>query len=270
MGMSSRSSWDEFAETTRVEASGRPSSLEAGRWTGSLLPGGDRDPMARERDAKQVINPMDKLAGDYDRWFETAEGKQLFGIELSCVREVIGDPVGRWVEVGVGTGRFASALGIHEGVDPSKPALLLAGSRGIETHQGTAEKLPYPDGSLDGLLLVMTLCFVADARIAMDEFQRVLAPGGRLVIGMIPADSAWGRLYAEKGRQGHPFYSSAHIHTVDRVMSWAADAGFTLVRARSGLLNPPSSPQTDDAAPGILEHAGFVCLGFITARSMIK
>jgi glutamate-ammonia-ligase adenylyltransferase len=39
------------------------------------------------------------------------------------------------------------------------------------------------------------LCFIADPRAAMREFRRVLKPGGWLAIGMIPADSPWGRLY---------------------------------------------------------------------------
>jgi hypothetical protein len=41
-----------------------------------------------------------------------------------------------------------------------------------------------------------------------------------------------------------------------------ADAGFTFVRACSCLLNPPNSTQTQDTAPGIVQEAGFVCLGF--------
>lgn len=210
----------------------------------------------------KAINPMDTLASEYDRWFDSPEGNELFQIELACVQDVTGDVCGRWLEVGVGTGRFASALGIHEGVDPSEPALLLARNRGIDARQGTAEKLPYPNGTFDGILLVATLCFVADPLLAMEECRRVTKPGGRLVIGMIPADSAWGKLYAEKGRQGHPFYSTAHFHTVSEVISLAENAGFTFLHACSCLLNAPDSPQTKVTGPGMVEGAGFICLGF--------
>lgn len=215
-----------------------------------------------ETSAEHSTNPMDELASDYDRWFDSPEGKELFRIELACIQNVVSDFRGRCLEVGVGTGRFASAIGIREGVDPSEPALLLARSRGIDARQGAAERLPYSDGVFEGILLVTTLCFVTDPRVAMREFRRVMKPGGRLAIGMIPADSPWGKLYAEKGRQGHPFYSTAHFHTVRDVISLAENAGFAFLRASSCLLSPPDSPQTKAAEPGIVEDAGFVCLGF--------
>lgn len=211
---------------------------------------------------QQSDNPMDRLAVDYDCWFDSPEGKELFQIELACVQDVTGDALGRWLEVGVGTGRFAAALGIREGLDPSEPALALARSRGIDALQGTAEQLPYAEEVFDGVLVVATLCFVADARLAMKEFRRVMKPGGRLVIGMIPADGPWGQLYAEKGRQGHPFYSTAHFHTAQEVISLAENAGFSFVRASSCLLNPPDAPQAKAIAPRITKGAGFVCLGF--------
>lgn len=208
--------------------------------------------------AQQSDKPMDRLADDYDHWFDSPEGKELFQIELACVQDVIGDAQGRWLEVGVGTGRFAAALGIREGLDP----LVLAKSRGIDARQGTAEQLPYADVAFDGVLLVATLCFIADPRPAMKEFQRVIKPGGRLVIGMIPADSPWGQLYAEKGRKGHPFYSTAHFHTAPEVISLAENAEFRFVRASSCLRNPPDAPQAKTIEPRIAENAGFVCLGF--------
>jgi len=90
----------------------------------------------------------------------------------------------------------------------------------------------------------------------------VLKSGGRLVIGMIPADSPWGQLYAEKGRKGHPFYSTAHFHMASEVIALAERAGFTFLIACSCLLNRPDSPQTGTIKLGIVEGAGFVCLGF--------
>jgi hypothetical protein len=79
---------------------------------------------------------------------------------------------------------------------------------------------------------------------------------------MIPADSSWGQLYAEKGRQGHPFYSTTHFHTVGEVISLAENSGFDFLRACSGLLSPPNSPLAGTINHGITEGAGFVCVGF--------
>lgn len=217
---------------------------------------------ATNASAQNRTNPMDRLAVEYDRWFDSPEGKDLFQTELACVRDVMGELSGRWLEVGVGTGRFAHALGIREGVDPSEPALALARSRGIDACQGTAERLPYEDGGFDGALLVATLCFVADPRVPLEEARRVLKPGGQLVLGMIPADSPWGQHDIEKGKKGHPFYSTAHFHTSSEVVSFAEHAGFAFLRGCSCLLNPPGSPQTGTITPGIAAGAGFVCLSF--------
>ena len=207
-------------------------------------------------------NPMDRLASEYDRWFDSPEGEAIFELELDCVRDVKGSEPGRWLEVGVGTGRFAAALGIREGTDPSEPALALARSRGIDVLHGTAEKLPYQDKTFDGILLAATLCFVADPPGAMAECRRVLKSGGRMVIGIIPANGPWGQLYAEKGRRGHPFYSTAHFHTAGEVISLAENAGFAFTGACSCLLNPPNSPQMKRVEKDVVESAGFVCLGF--------
>ena len=60
------------------------------------------------------MNPkpvFDPIADAYDRWYDAPEGKAIFREELLCLQELCGDGSGRWLEVGVGTGRFAAALG---------------------------------------------------------------------------------------------------------------------------------------------------------------
>ena len=64
-------------------------------------------------------NPFDKLAQRYDRWFDSTRGRAIFEAEVVCLRELIPDRAGRWLEIGVGTGRFVEALGIA--VDGGNP-----------------------------------------------------------------------------------------------------------------------------------------------------
>ena len=60
-------------------------------------------------------------------------------------------PFDGWLDVGVGTGRFAHALGIPVGVDPSPNMLALAAARGIVTHEARAEALPFAPESFDSV-----------------------------------------------------------------------------------------------------------------------
>jgi len=62
---------------------------------------------------------FDPMADAYDRWYDTPKGKAIFQAELKCLRSLHEKSPGRWLEVGVGTGRFACSLGIAEGIDPS-------------------------------------------------------------------------------------------------------------------------------------------------------
>ena len=210
-----------------------------------------------------TTNPFDLAADRYDAWFESEEGRPLFALELRCLKELLGPLTGRWLEVGVGTGRFAQALGIQEGIDPSGAVLRYAAQRGIRTQVGTAEALPYPKESFDGVLMVVTICFVSDPQQAVRESARVLRPGGRLVVGLVPAESPWGRLYREKARSGHLFYSHARFYTCRQVIEWAQAAGLTLQTARSCLFTPPGQPVEENRfEDGALEHAGFVAIAF--------
>jgi ubiquinone/menaquinone biosynthesis C-methylase UbiE len=47
---------------------------------------------------------------------------------------------------------------------------------------GDAQALEFPDASFDTVVSTLTLCSIPDARRAVQEFDRVLRPGGRLVM----------------------------------------------------------------------------------------
>jgi len=222
---------------------------------------------SRRREGTRVVRVFNELAERYDRWFDAPDGRSIFQTEVACLRKLIGEADGRWMEIGVGTGRFAEALGIPEGIDPSGAVLAFAARRGIRTRLGYGENLPYRDAVFDGVLMVVTICFLADPPGVFAECARVLRAGGRLVVGLVPADSPWGRHYARLGCEGHPFYSAAKFHTCERVVELADEARFALERTRSCLFPLPGETVTDKSSrDGVVPGAGFAAMRFVRLR----
>ncbi len=73
---------------------------------------------------------FDQYAKNYDQWYERPFGSSAFGLEVACLKRVI-SPFSLSLEVGVGSGRFAQALGIPYGLDPLVELLKSAKQRGI-------------------------------------------------------------------------------------------------------------------------------------------
>ncbi len=210
------------------------------------------------------MDVFEKETARYDRWFDSTQGRSIFVHETACIRELIGGAEGRWIEVGVGTGRFAEVLGIREGIDPSPAMLSYAVRRGIQVVIGRGENLPYVNGAFDGVLLVVTICFVMDPAGVFRECRRILKENGCLIVGFVPAESAWGKFYAEKGRKGHVFYSSAKFYTYSEIKHMAEATGFSLAGARSCLFLEPGSELPPDPVvrKGVTEGAGFAAVKF--------
>lgn len=100
----------------------------------------------------------------------------------------------RVLDAGCGTGLLleleANAVGSRgraDGVDYSEDMLAkarerLAGLEQVNLQQGSVESLPFDDSNYDALSCTQTLLYVADLNAALQEFQRVLRPRGRLAI----------------------------------------------------------------------------------------
>ena len=83
--------------------------------------------------------PFDDLALEYDAWFDK-EGSLIFFIEVRAFKLLLSSLPKPWLEIGVGSGRFAQALGIETGVDPSSKLLQMARRRGINAFLGRGEQ----------------------------------------------------------------------------------------------------------------------------------
>ncbi len=134
---------------------------------------------------------FEQSAARYDAWYDTPKGAATFREEADALRPLIGDLPRPWLEVGVGSGRFAAELGVDAGIDPAHQPLLLARGRGILVARGVGEQLPIRDSSVGAVLLVVTLCFVQDPAAVLREVRRVLSADGGVVIGTVFAESTW-------------------------------------------------------------------------------
>ena len=221
------------------------------------------DPNMETRDPT-TENPFEGVAEEYDQWFDTPTGNAIWRREVGCLRAVLAPrhaPAGQWLEIGVGTGRFASALGIQHGIDPSAAMLRQAATRGITIRIGRGERLPYADHAFDGILLATTLCFLSDVRATFRESHRVLRPSGLLCVGLLSAAGTWGRSYTKKKQAGHPIYRHARFHPPEQVITHATEAGFMLEDARGcAASDGPAAGPTTQSSRIVVSNADFVAL----------
>ncbi|HEX76175.1 MAG TPA: class I SAM-dependent methyltransferase [Dehalococcoidia bacterium] len=182
--------------------------------------------------------PFDSLASVYDAWFER-EGKSIFAIEVQAFQEVLPSLPRPWLEVGVGSGRFAQALGIETGVDPSVKLLEMARQRGITAFLGWGEEELFDKESFGTVFLIVTLCFVDSPLDVLKEAYRILVPEGKIVLGLVLKESPWARFYERKKKQGHRFYKYATFYRYDDVARLLERAGFLIEKVISTLFQHP-------------------------------
>jgi SAM-dependent methyltransferase len=212
---------------------------------------------------------FDALAAEYDAWFESAQGQPLFESEVRCIRRLLPDERRPWLEVGVGTGRFAQALDVDVGIDPAARVLSMAAARGVTVVQARGEALPFASSRFGVVLVVVTLCFAPLPLALLQESRRVLIDEGRVVLGLVLADSPWGRHYARLGESGHRFYSRARFYTMEEVRELAAQAGLRTAEACCSLFQSPGAAPlvVEDPREGLDPQAGFVAVSLAKAGS---
>jgi ubiquinone/menaquinone biosynthesis C-methylase UbiE len=201
------------------------------------------------------------LAAEYDKWFDSAEGRALFTSEVGAIRLLMTNLEHPFLEIGVGTGRFAKELGIDAGVDPSEQALTFARNRGVKAQRGTGNDIPFADASFGAIFILFTLCFVETPGKVLSEAERVLKPGGCVIVGIINRESAWGRLYMRKKAEAHPIYKHARFYSAAELSAMLKTVGLNIEASASSLLQPPSNNSyREEAHQGFSEDAGFICI----------
>jgi ubiquinone/menaquinone biosynthesis C-methylase UbiE len=125
------------------------------------------------------LDHFSAIAGLYDRAAKFTVCEPLLGL-LSL------SPENLLLDAGGGTGRVAAALRplVRETVvvDLSHGMLRRAVQKSLPAVHAPAERLPFPSGTFDRILMLDALHHVLDQRQTADELWRILAPGGRLIV----------------------------------------------------------------------------------------
>jgi ubiquinone/menaquinone biosynthesis C-methylase UbiE len=129
----------------------------------------------------------DTAAAQYDGWMRPFDRVFLGdGRQRLCRRAV-----GRTLELAVGTGLNIPFYPLSvqlTGIDVSPAMLAIAErraqalGRAVELRLSDAQELDFPSGSFDTVLATLSLCTIPDQRRALAEANRVLRPGGRLLL----------------------------------------------------------------------------------------
>ena len=181
---------------------------------------------------------FEEAAADFDTWF--GKNRVVFESELLAEKHFLFAP-GNAVSIGVGSGLFASKLGIKYGVEPVKEMAERARNRGIEVKIGTAENVPYPNEQFDTVLLSTVLSYVDNPRQAVNEAFRILKSGGRVVVSFLTREGSYAMMYDLAYRRGKhdPEISPKYPYPIKfiRATRWLSTGEVTTLLQDAGFIN---------------------------------
>jgi ubiquinone/menaquinone biosynthesis C-methylase UbiE len=145
----------------------------------------------------------------YDRWAGAYSRSRLLpALQKKALAELRPAAADRVLDVACGTGGLVAEVAPRveraAGLDLSSGMLAIARSRlsgmgpgrltNIEFHLGSSDALPFADGEFTALVCTTALHHFPQPQRSIDEMARVLAPGGRVVIGDACRDSVPAKL----------------------------------------------------------------------------
>jgi SAM-dependent methyltransferase len=215
----------------RGQVSGSVGSAQDSRRAESVL--------AKRRDKAQIF--FYNSASDWDKMRTEMIGART---DLLALLDLLDD---QWVvgDLGCGAGHITEALAPCVGrviaVDESGPMLAIAKARlasheNVDLREGTIERLPIEDHTLDAAVLFLVAHFITDPMKAMEEIRRVLKPGGRLlIVDLMSHDRI--EYVVQLGHVWQGFDG-------EQVKEWLSNAGFTSCRYRALPADPEARGPT--------------------------
>ncbi len=178
-------------------------------------------------------NYFDTEIEEYEEWFRKHD--QLLNSELEALRPLLPLSDGG-IEIGVGTGIFASRLGIEYGVEPSEGMAALAQERGVQVIKAPAEQLPIDDGVYRFVLMITIDCFLNDVPKAFSEAHRILVDDGILIVAFLDKATPLGKMY-EENKHLHKSYKNANFHSAAEISKLLDDAGFGIEQRKQTIFS---------------------------------
>lgn len=132
--------------------------------------------------ADEIISIFnEKIASRYEGWYETKEGRYYDNLEKQLILKLLKPARGEsLLDVGCGTGhhlRWLKDFGLElAGVDHSSPMLEVAKkdlSKDIKLQLADTKNLPYQENSFDIVMMITTLEFLDEPKLALKEALRV-------------------------------------------------------------------------------------------------
>jgi SAM-dependent methyltransferase len=103
--------------------------------------------------------------------------------------------------------------------------------------QVALDELPLQPESVDVIVMVHVLEFIAKPPVLLREAYQALAPGGQLIIVNLNPWSLWGLKHALTQDQDVPW--NGHFWSLGRVKHWLRDLGMRIVMADTFCFRPP-------------------------------
>lgn len=219
---------------------------------------------------------FDQKAPEYDDWYCTQKGALVDALETECAFSLFEPHVGMKVlDAGCGTGNFSmkmARLGADvEGVDLSEPMIGYAKekaaaseySKQLNFQVGDLYALNFAEESFDAVLSMAAFEFIHDDLKALNEFMRVVKPGGYVLIGTITGNSDWGLEYISHMPRADSVFHHACFKTAEQMRTLLPEQ---LVASAESVFLPFATP--DEAATRQLDDkyrqqgaiGAFVCL----------
>lgn len=196
---------------------------------------------------------FDLEAETYDRWYETPLGKFVDSLETREIICLLHPTKGMHVlDAGCGTGNYSIKLArlgcTVTGVDISEKMLAIAKKKARDFEHTVSfvncdiHSLSFASEQFDAVVSVVTLEFVENQKKALDELFRVVRKGGKVVIGCINRDSAWGELYQSDYFQKNTVFKYAKLLDLESIKSFHPNE---LIYIRESLFTPPEINEND-------------------------